>query len=398
MRAASRRAEGGDVSGYDDAASAGTGIAPRHQLDRRRGIFMTETFIRLIARRGVLRGAGMLAGALAAPAIISRPAVAAGQLIVADNGGPYGPAYRKAFYDPFEKATGVKVVNVVHPADPSAQFRSLSETKSYIWDVALLSPDDVWRLVAPKNYLEPLGLTRADAPGMMADAFLPGYVAMDVYATTMAYRTDKYGANGPQNWADFWNVAKFPGRRALYRNPNGPIEIALMADGVEPSKLYPLDVDRALKSLDKIRKHISVWWTSGAQSTQLLQSGEVDMLMIWNARAQTAMDAGTPAKIVWNQGLYSSDGWSIPLGCPTAAIGKKFIRFCMDPARQAVFTQRLSYGPTNLDAYKHIPPKRAKLLPTYPPHLKVMRASDDKWWGKNYQRVADKFQDWLLGG
>ena len=167
--------------------------------------------------------------------------LAAGQLTVADNGGPYGPAFRKAFYDPFEKATGIKVVNVVHPSEPTAQFRSLVETKSYIWDVALLSPGHVWRLVKPKNYLEPLGITKADAPGIMPDMIWPGYLGMDVFATTMAYRTDKYGDKGPQSWADFWDVKKFPGRRALYKNPNGPIEIALMADGVEPAKLYPLD-------------------------------------------------------------------------------------------------------------------------------------------------------------
>jgi putative spermidine/putrescine transport system substrate-binding protein len=226
----------------------------------------------------------------------------------------------------------------------------------------------------------------------------PGYLGIDVFATTMAYRTDKYGDKGPQSWADFWDAKKFPGRRALYKSPNGPMEIALMADGVEPAKLYPLDVDRALKSLDKIRSHVSVWWSSGAQSTQLLQSGEVDMLMIWNARAQAAIDAGTPAKIVWNQGLFSSDGWSIPLGSPRAELAKKFVRFCIAPERQAVFTQGLTYGPTNLKAYDHIDPKRAALLPTYPPNLKLMRASDDEWWGDNFQRASDRFQDWLLSG
>lgn len=359
---------------------------------------MTNKITEAVTRRTLLRGTGALAGGLAAPALLTHRADAAGQLTVADNGGPYGPAYRKAFYDPFQKATGVKVVNVVHPSDPSAQFRSMVETKSYIWDVALLSPNHVWRLVKPKNYLEPLGITQADAPGMMPNMILPGYIGMDVYATTMAYRTDKYGDKGPQSWADFWDVKKFPGRRGLYRHPNGPIEIALMADGVEPAKLYPLDIERALKSLDKLRPHVSVWWTSGAQSTQLLQSGEVDMLMIWNARAQTAIDAGTPAKIVWNQGLYASDGWSIPLGSPRAEIGKKFVKFCMDPKRQAVFTQGLAYGPTNLKAYQYIEPKRADLLTTYPPHLKLMRPSDDKWWGVNYQRVADRFQEWLLSG
>jgi putative spermidine/putrescine transport system substrate-binding protein len=221
---------------------------------------------------------------------------------------------------------------------------------------------------------------------------------MDVFATTMAYRTDKFPGGGPASWADFWDAQKFPGRRGLYKQPGGTMEIALMADGVDPAKLYPLDIDRGFKSLDKIRKHVSVWWTSGAQSTQLLQSGEVDMLMIWNARAQAAIDGGAPARIVWNQGLFSSDGWSIPLGSPKVEMAKQFVKFCLDAKGHASFAETLAYGPTNLDAYDKIPAARAALLPTYPPNLKNLRASDDEWWGDNFQRVSERFEDWLLSG
>jgi putative spermidine/putrescine transport system substrate-binding protein len=359
---------------------------------------MTRNQIGTVVRRDVLRGVGLLAGGLAAPALVTRRAAAATQITVADNGGPYGPAFRKAFYDPFEQASGIKVVNVVHPAEPTAQFRSLVEAKSYLWDVALISPGNVWRLMKPKLFLEPLGITKEDAPGLMPEMIWPGYLGIDVFATTLAYRTDKYGDKGPQNWADFWDVQKFPGRRGLYKQPSGTLEIALMADGVDPAKLYPLDLDRAFKSLDKLRRHIGVWWTSGAQSTQLLQSGEVDMLMIWNARAQAAIDSGAPARLVWNQGLFSSDGWSIPLGGPRVNEAKQFVKFCLDPDRQAVITEALAYGPTNLKAYDKIAPARAVLLPTYPPNLKLMRASDDEWWGDNFQRVAERFEDWLLSG
>ncbi len=359
---------------------------------------MTRTGKASLGRRRVLQAAGWTMGGLAAPSLLTRRAMAEGQITVADNGGPYGPAFRKAFYDPFEKATGIKVVNVVHPSEPTALFRSLVESKSYVWDVALLSPGHVNRLVKPKNFLEPLGITEKDAPGVMPEMIWPGYLGIDVFATTMAYRTDKYGENGPKSWADFFDAKKFPGRRGMYKQPTGTMEIALMADGVEPAKLYPLDVDRGLKSLNKIRGNVSVWWSSGAQSTQLLQSGEVDMLMIWNARAQAAIDSGAPAKIVWNQGLFSSDGWSIPLGSPRAEIGKKFARFCTDPVLQASFTETLAYGPTNLKAYDKITPARAALLPTSPPNLKLMRPSDDAWWGDNFTRVAERFEDWLLSG
>jgi putative spermidine/putrescine transport system substrate-binding protein len=122
------------------------------------------------------------------------------------------------------------------------------------------------------------------------------------------------------------------------------------------------------------------------------------MLSIWNARAQAAIDGGAPAKIVWNQGLFSSDGWCIPLGSPKADLGRKFVQFCTNADRQASFAETLAYGPTNLDAYAKIPAARAALLPTYPPNLKQLRAEDDEYWGDNFQRIAERFEDWLLGG
>src|SRR4029077_3758347 len=40
----------------------------------------------------------------------------------------------------------------------------------------------------------------------------------------------------PKTWADFWNVAKWPGKRGLWYGPQETLEVALMADGVPPAK------------------------------------------------------------------------------------------------------------------------------------------------------------------
>ncbi|MEE9907522.1 hypothetical protein LWV33_08115 [Brucella intermedia] len=121
-----------------------------------------------IHRRNLLKLGGGLGIALATPAILTRRASAAEPLTVADPGGPYSPGYRKAFYDPFEKATGIKVVNVARDAEPTAQFRAMVETGSYSWDVCTLtlSARDI---LQKRNLLEPIGIVAADAPGLMPD-------------------------------------------------------------------------------------------------------------------------------------------------------------------------------------------------------------------------------------
>lgn len=344
-------------------------------------------------RRRVLQLAGGAAGIMLAPAFIGR-AGAATQITVADPGGPFGPAFRKAFYDPFEKATGNKVVNVAREAEPTAQFKAMVETKSYTWDVCTLtlSARDI---LAKQGLLDPIGFSHADVPKLMPEAITPMYMGTDVYSTVFAYRTDRV-KNAPASWTDFFNVEKFPGRRALRKNPIDTLEQALLSDGVPLDKLYPLDIDRAFKVLDKIKPHVAVWWTGGAQSTQLLQSGEVDMLPGWNARLQAAIDGGTPAKIVWNQGLYSIEGWGLPKGGPKAEVARQFVRFCADPKAQAAFTEILAYGPTNLDAYQTISPERAKVLPTSPENLKQMTIANEDWWSANRAKVTERFNAWLL--
>ena len=357
---------------------------------------MTGIEHRGVGRRGILK-AGALAGTgLAAPALVAPEARAqARQLTVADPGGPFGEAYGKAFYRPFEQATGIRVVNVARPAEPTAQFRASVETRSYTWDCCILtlSARDI---LMRQNLLEPINLPQSEVPDVMPEALHTHWMGTDVYATILAVRTDKLGGPAPESWSDFWNVQRFPGRRALRRDPIDTLEEALLADGVPKESLYPLDLDRAFRSLDKIKPSIAAWWTGGAQATQMLQSGDVAMIPTWNGRAQPVLDAGLPVKIVWNQGLYSIEGWGIPRGCPRADLARQFIRFCADAQRQAAYTDALAYGPTNLKAYDHIAPARAAVLPTAPDNLKLMRLADEDWWSANRAAATERFAAWIL--
>ena len=349
-------------------------------------------------RRKILATGGGLAAAATLPlSMMSSSALAqTKQIVISDPGGPYTAGYRKAFYDPFEKATGIRVVSVAREAQPVAQFTAMVQTKNFAWDVTTLTISADIPILEARGLLEPIGLKGSDFPTVMPEAVTANWLGVDVYSTILAYRTDKFGGNGPKTWADFWDVQKFPGRRSLRRNPLDTLEQALMADGVPIDKLYPLDLDRAFRSLDRIKKHISVWWTGGAQSMQLIQSGEVDMISAWNGRAQAAIDGGAPVAIVWNQGLYSIEGWGIPKGTPNAEAAKAFVRFCADAKRQAAFTDDLAYGPTNLKAYDSIAPKRASILPTAPDNIKVMRLASPEWWYANREKATERFNAWLL--
>ncbi|MDB5415273.1 MAG: transporter substrate-binding protein [Rubritepida sp.] len=348
------------------------------------------------SRRSVLRGAALATAGLAAPYVFTMERAFAADEIAASNvGGAPGVAIKNAFTDPFERETGIRVNLVSQEADPSQQFRMIVDTRSFIWDISMVTPSELLTLTAPRMYAEPLNI--APVPGLVEGMLTPYWFGFSVFSTVIAYRSDKFGENGPQNWADFWDVAKFPGRRGLYRNFTGVIEAALMADGVAAKDLYPIDLNRAFRKLDQIKPHINVWWTSGAQNTQILQSGEVDMCDTWAARAYAAISSGAPVRMAWNQGLYSADGWSILKGTPKVDLARRFVAYCMKPERQAAYSTEVANGPTNEAAFNFITPERAAILPTSPANIRGLVPANPEWWAANRRRVQQRFQDFLLG-
>src|SRR4029453_3932831 len=99
--------------------------------------------------------------------------------------------------------------------------------------------------------LEKLDFSKLPNGAAMPEAYRSPYsVANEFYSSVLAYSQKKYPAEAaPNRWADFFDVKKFPGRRALRNHPIATLEAALMADGVAPDKLFPTHVGRALTEL-----------------------------------------------------------------------------------------------------------------------------------------------------
>ncbi|HMK02441.1 MAG TPA: extracellular solute-binding protein, partial [Reyranella sp.] len=70
----------------------------------------------------------------------------------------------------------------------------------------------------------------------------------------------------------------------------------LMAAGVAPEKVYPIDIDKAFASYDKIKKDVIKWWDTGAVPIQLLTDREVVMTTVWNGRMAALQDRGLMRK------------------------------------------------------------------------------------------------------
>lgn len=170
------------------------------------------------------------------------------------------------------------------------------------------------------------------------------------YSTMMTFNTDTFGADGPTTPADFFDTDKYPGTRLV---PNwaggGALELALLADGVAPEDLYPLDLDRAFTKLDTIRDSLEFWDTS-SESQQAMEDGTADVFFVWSGRAYEAEKNGAKITPSWTDNLLSWATLSIIKGSPHKDAAQSFIEYAAGAEPQARFAELQPYAPANLDA------------------------------------------------
>ncbi len=343
-----------------------------------------------VTRRTMMRSVAAAAAAVAAPAIIRSPARAAEELVFVGFGGAYQEGQTKAFFEPFERETGIKIVQTT--GVELAKLRAQVQSKNIEWDLISL-PDRLRYTAQHDGLLEKLDYGRLDTRDLLPETVSDFCVGGITFATQLTYNKQALPAGEPGTWADFWDTAKFPGRRGLFNGPVNTLEFALLADGVPKDKLYPIDVPRAFKSLDKLKRD-AVWWTQFPQAGQMLQSKEIAMTP-WTRGPGLILD-GQPIGVSFEGAAISYEGWVIPRGSRKFDAAMKFIAFALQPARQAELTKYVVFGPTNRKAFPLVDPKVAALLASAPENFKKGFLVSGDWWGPNLTKVTEQFTEWRL--
>jgi putative spermidine/putrescine transport system substrate-binding protein len=307
-------------------------------------------------------------------------------------GGVYQDAQKKAWQEPYTQLTGVQFQNDENSSN--ATIKAQVEAGQVTWDVVDVGND--FGLDANKDLLEPLDYSLIPKAEMNADLTLSDWRVPDItYGVVLGYNTDKTAGKVPAGWADYFDTTKFPGKRGAWDySEGGMFEFALMADGVKPADLYPLDLARATKKLDTIKDDL-VFWTSGAESQELIGSGEVAMTMIWNGRAWSAKNIDKkPVEIQWNQQIVTADYFVVPKGTPNKDAAMKFIAYASCAANNAKPSEFIPYGPTN---------NNSKPNPDKVKDLSVSNADensayfDDKYLIDNFDEIDAAWQAWKGG-
>jgi putative spermidine/putrescine transport system substrate-binding protein len=316
-----------------------------------------------------------------------------GEVTFAGYGGSGGDAITSAWLDPFSEETGVDAI--LDPSMDNSKLLQMIDSGNVTWDVAEAGLD--FGLTEENE-----GLADIDCTIVECDAFDGQWpvtakgVPMFVYSTVVTYNTDSFGENGPQNWADFLDADKFPGKRAINAGEGffGLAEAVLLADGVSRDDLYPLDIDRALAALDPIKDDL-IFITSGAECIDLVTSGEATVGACYNARVTQAASEGQPIAMSWDAQIQSTDYVTIPADSPNLDNAMALVAYITSTEHAGDITNYLTYGPGNPhatvsdDKLADVPTSNegeGDAAPIIP---------DFEWWNANRADVLEAVSAWV---
>jgi putative spermidine/putrescine transport system substrate-binding protein len=348
-----------------------------------------------LPRRDFLKAVGItaMAGAIGAPLLAASTGAQAASknLVMVSWGGNYRTAVEKALTEPFEKETGIKVTLIDTP--DLAKVKAQMMTGNIEWDIFDATGPMVFS-GEKNNYWEPLDSGLVDASDLITP---PSKFAVPFYGYTggICWDDNRHPAGKhPMNFAEYFDVGKFPGTRTLRNRAVETLESALLADGVAPADMYPLDVERAFKMLDKIKPHIGKWVEQTPQTVSLVQTGEVDYSYTYATRAKAASEAGQPIKFSFDQNLIGLEYLVVLKNSPNKANAMKFLSFAMRPENQAALMDLHGNTPANNKAVALMNPETRQWL-SNPSNTQNVLISDT-WWAEHYDELTSRFKLWAL--
>lgn len=337
------------------------------------------------ALKGLVRGAVLTAVAMSSSLAFAQVK----EFRILESGGPSGESIEKAYIKPFNERTGIKVTRESPTSLGKLQAMVQSGNVSSV--LVELGSTNLF-MARALDLVEPLDWDKIQPAAMFEEAKLPDGFGYQYFSTIMAWQKD---APRLESWADFWNAEKFPGKRALPDYPGYTLPLALLADGVKPEELYPLDVERAFKSLDKLKDHVAVWWRAGAQSPQLLEDGEVTYAAAWSGRI-----IGNPKlEYTYRQGLLQVSYFAVPKGADPASkeAAMGLLHEMSKPENQATAAQVVPYTGASPEIEGKIAPDELDQYPTSPTNKALQVLADPSWTAENAREIERRWQEFKLG-
>jgi len=307
------------------------------------------------------------------------------------------PAVHEVFVKPFTIATTIPVQTESWDGGLDT-LRAQAKSPDNTWDLVMVDTDELATGCAEGLYEKLDWSVIGGKDHYLSQAVSDCGVGMGVASLVIAWDRDKFPA--APSWGDFWDVAKYPGKRGLHRGVRGNLEFALIADGASPADVYKIlsaseGVDRAFRKLDQLKPYI-VWWQNDAEAARILASGDVLMSSAY-APALVTMNKTMHRNfgVQWAASLYEVLNWAIMKGSPNLRNAAQFLYFAGSPAIEARLVGQFGEGGLAKGANDGLPPELMQISPTAPANLAAAVRVDAGFWHENLAKLRQRFEAWL---
>jgi putative spermidine/putrescine transport system substrate-binding protein len=306
-------------------------------------------------------------------------------------------AIQAAYVQPFTAATQVRVVQQVWDGGIDL-LRGHAKAPDNPWDLVMVDPDELatgcgdglfekldWSAIGGRDHYASQAVSDCGVGAVIVN-------------TALAWDKDKLPIT--PTWSDFWDVAKYPGKRGLRKSVRGNLEIALMADGVASGDVYRTlssadGLDRAFRKLDQLKPYI-VWWSTEAEASRILASGDVLMTSAPSGQIATAADSGHRSfGLQFAGSLFEMDSWVIMKGSPQLHAAQQFLYFTGMPAIELRLLRQSGDAGLIKGFNDGLPPDLLAISPTNPANLASALRSDSGFWHDNQPKLRQRFDAWL---
>jgi putative spermidine/putrescine transport system substrate-binding protein len=334
----------------------------------------------------------------ASPALATQASSAGGEaLTIVTRDDSLQRAIQAAYVQPFTAVTQAHVVQQVWEGGIET-LRSHVKPPDNTWDLVMVDPEELstgcseglfekldWSTIGGKDHYLPQAVSDCGVGALTVD-------------TVLAWDKDKLPVS--PTWSDFWDVAKYPGKRGLHKSVRGNLEIALMADGVAPGDVYKTlssaeGVDRAFRKLDQLKPYI-VWWSSEAEAPRILSSGDVLMTSAPSGQITTAAEAAhRNFGLQFAGSLYEMDSWAIVKASPAVRTAQQFLYFTGMPAIQQRLLKKSGYFGLAKGLNDGLPPEIVAMSPNTPANIGAALRLDAGFWHDSMPKLRQRFDSWL---
>ncbi|MCW2309372.1 ABC transporter substrate-binding protein [Rhodobium gokarnense] len=348
----------------------------------------TKTLPPTPTRRRFLEGLGT--GILAAPFVLSaRRTLAADALVLVTWGGAYADVIRKAITTPFTEETGIGVTLVSGP--DLSKAKAQVTTGNLEWDLYDGSGGSMHN-AAKEGLFEELDTSVIDTSNLVGEATAHAMPFL-IYAGGIAFDPERT-PSPPRTFKQLFDGDAYPGRIGLRTRVSETLEIALLADGVDPKDLYPLDVDRAFAALERIKPRVAKWIAQTPQTISLLSSNEIDYSYTYNGRVASAKADGLSIDFSTDQTILMTQYYSVLKGSPKREQAMAYIAYATRPEVQTRLSEAYYSVPVRPGALDQVAPEVKALLPDPKDPRTVLLK--EAFWADNFITLDRRFKEFLL--